>query len=198
MLLILPLLISIIIGDIIVDEYTSGTLKLPLLHPVSRKELIVSKVLTIVLTASILLIFILLLSYVLGFLLLPWEDTLEIGSYTFSGFPAVLFVVFSYMFTLIVLVAFVMPIVMLAVRIESTSVLVGSTIGMFVIFQFLTNSLPLPLKQFLIYFYFFITILAGNLNTYKEFVLGATVILAYIVFPYLIALRHFKKKDIMY
>jgi ABC-2 type transport system permease protein len=64
--MLLPIFISILIADIITDEYRSGTLKLPLIHPVSRRKLLNSKLFTILVTITVLLLFFLVF-------LMDWE-----------------------------------------------------------------------------------------------------------------------------
>lgn len=198
MQIILPLFLSILIGDIIINEYISGTIKLPLIHSVSRKELFISKVLTLVIISLILFTFTFILSYLLGLLLLPWESTLEIANYSFSGFTAVFFVLISYFFTIISLISFMMPIVMLAMIFESANAIVASTVGLFIFFQILIQILSVPVRPFLIYFYFNIPLVLENLTSFQDYLLGLMVILGYIIIPYFTALRYFEKKDILY
>jgi ABC-type transport system involved in multi-copper enzyme maturation permease subunit len=81
--------IAIYVGHIIVQERTTGTIKLQLLQPVSRNEYFFSKVLSIFVFSIFLSFLMIILGYVVGTFFFGWGDQLVIASLTYSGLSGV-------------------------------------------------------------------------------------------------------------
>ncbi|WP_162848606.1 ABC transporter permease [Paenibacillus nanensis] len=75
----IPIMIGILAADTIAEEYRSGNLKRALLCPVSRIDLLHAKIVSLLTVVTILLIFLVLSSYIVGTLAFGWGERTVVG-----------------------------------------------------------------------------------------------------------------------
>ena len=138
---ILPIFIIVAIADMITGEYVDGTLKLPLLHPVSRTKLLTAKVLALALVLLFILMFSMLLSYAMGTAIFGWGQHFSYqepnqaiqDAVVYTAQEGIIVTLTSYLLSLFPLIAFGMIIMFLAFFFNSSGVTAGISIG-FLIF----------------------------------------------------------------
>ncbi len=195
--MLIPIFSAILISDIITDEYRSGTLKLPLIHPVSRIKLLNAKIITILVILIVLSIFSLVISYVLGLTLLDWGDSFMLNGKVYSTLNGILITVGSHLASIIPLLAFNLIIIMISLKLESSGTVVGAAVGLIFGFNILIQ-LSETIRPYVISYYFnYYPILLKNTLS-KETLIGLLVITGYGIGTYFVCLNLFNKKDIVY
>lgn len=139
---ILPIFIIILVIDMFTKELQEGTFKITILHPVSRSQYLLSKVMTLFLLVMMLLVFTMGISYIIGTLTFGWGDTLSINHINYSTFDGILKILSSYAITILPLTAFGLIIVVLSLILKSTGVAVGLSIGMLFILDIIQQLFP--------------------------------------------------------
>lgn len=74
---ILPLLMIVLLSGIIAEEYKEGTLKLTLLRPISRYELITAKMIAVAVLVILILGVTLVSGYAIGTAVFGWEGVMK-------------------------------------------------------------------------------------------------------------------------
>ena len=201
---ILPIFMIVSLADMITGEYADGTLKLPLLHPISRVKLLTAKVIAITLVLICLLVFSLVTSYVMGTLIFGWgdyfsyqeADQLISEATTFSTLEGIFVTLSSYSLSVIPLIAFGMFIVFLTLIFNSSGVVTGISIGLTILMSILGEVITaiqplLIINGFNLFKFLFIQSDIGF------FILSLILTLSYGIGFYLISLYMFHKKDLV-
>ncbi|MDW7668016.1 MAG: ABC transporter permease [Bacillota bacterium] len=127
---IFPIFIIIIAVDMITNEYRNGTFKLPLLHPVSRRKYIISKIFSIIVLIVSMLGFTLASSYGIGTIFFGWGDGVIIDGSLYGSVEGVLKMMSYYGISILPLAAFSIVSVVLALLFSNTGIAVGISIGL--------------------------------------------------------------------
>ncbi|MCK8817605.1 ABC transporter permease [Natroniella sulfidigena] len=202
---ILPLFIIIFMADMITGEYVQGTLKLPLLHPVSRTKLLAAKAIAISIVLLSLLVFSLILSYVLGTAIFGWGDqfiyqeadqTIQEAT-TYSTSQGIIITLSSYLLSIYPLLAFGMLIMFLALLFNSSGVTAGISIGL-IIFLSILGEVIEAIRPYLIingFALFNILFVERDINYFTITLIVTTL---YGIIFYLGSIYLFQNKDLQY
>ncbi|MCF8000573.1 MAG: ABC transporter permease [Halanaerobiales bacterium] len=194
--MIIPIFISILVADMITNEYSEGTMKINLVNGVSRTELLFSKVLTIILVITGLVLFTMVVSYVSGSFFLEWGIPFEFNDLLLSEGSGILYTSLLYLLSVIPLTAFSLIIIFLGLKLESGGSLVGVSIGIIFIMNTM-RQLSSVFRPFIISDYFntgYLLTSLGIQNGLAIFILTSGIY--FIVFMGL-SVNHLLKKDIV-
>lgn len=195
--LLIPIFITILISDLYTEEYADGTLKLQLMHPVSRGKLLSSKMITLAMTIMILLIFSMISGYIVGTAFFGWGDQFAIDDVAYSTGSGILLTFGSYMVSVIPMISFGAFVLLITLQFTSGGAAVGTSIGVFIILtytsQFIEEAKPFIINNFFDVFYLFI-----NNSEIKNIVNAFTVIAIYGIGSYIISSFIFHRKEILY
>lgn len=186
---------SIILADIISDEFRTGTIKLSLLRPVSRIELLNSKIVALFVSLAILLGFTLITSYLVGSIFFGWGDETLIAGISYDTIKGLLLTFQSYFFTLFSYFAFGMIIVFVSILCKNMGLTVGISLGLMTFLIVLENVKSVHnfsiWHQQDLYMNFIRDFSWGNT------LIGLANIIVYSVGFYILSLIIFRKKDIL-
>jgi len=196
--LILPIFLTIIISEMITEEYLTGTLSISLIHPVSRHKMIAAKTLTVVLTILLSLTFTMLLAYFIGTLLFGWGDAFLNKGITYTTSEGILLTVGTYLLSALPLLAYSMVIMFFALIFNSSAVVVGATLGLLITTTF-AGYLVSEIQPYLISTYFnnFSYSLMFS-NDMALLMMALKVIAFYGIVFYLLNSIILKKRDLVY
>jgi len=200
---VMPIFISVLIADMITDEYVNGTLTLSLIHPVSRGKLLAAKVLALATMLALLLLYSLLLGYVFGSVIFGWgeqfiyQDVVSETNYTFSAAAGFVVTLGAYAISMAPLLAFGMVILLLAFHFNSGGALVGTSIGLVIALSFL-GEIAQGLRPVLINHYFALFKYAFLDQDTAQVIVAILVLGFYSIVPLILSLRTLNKKDIVY
>ena len=193
---ILPIFVVILIANMVTDEYTDGSLKLPLLRQVSRNELLIGKLVSLTVVMILMMLFLILLGYGLGTAFFGWGDRFLIKGRAISSSQGFIFTLLIYGSSLISLVSFGMVILLFAVLLDNSGSVVA--IGMGILFSSLFLGQVLPeTSPYLISSYFNTYELFTSQTGLKEVALGFLVILTYGIGFLIPSIFIFKRKDLL-
>lgn len=186
---------AILLADIISDEYKNGTLKLSLLRPVTRVELLCAKIISFLVSLVFLLAFMLVISYIVGTLICGWGDKTVVNGVSFSTAAGIILTLKSYLITILPYFAFGMIIVFTSVLFTSMGATIGISLGVMIVFGILesieqTHNFSI-LHQFNIY-----TNFVKDFKWENIFICFANVVV-YIAVFYIGSMLVLKKKDIL-
>lgn len=192
----IAIFVIILVADMITDEYVTGTLKLNLLHPVSRTRFWFAKALSLLLAIGILLGFTLGSSLVIGTIIGGIGDSLKIAGHTFSPIPGLLATSAAFFSTAIPLWSYALLVMFFAIHLTSTGSVIGVGMGLYFFMAILGQvwgaGRPYLLNTYInIYGYVFT-------GQWKQVITGVLVILLYGGLGYLLGLYSFKRKDLLY
>ena len=184
----LPIFSIILIGDMITEELVKGTFKLSLIHPVSRKEYLTGKFLSLGIILGILLLSSLVFSYISGTFIFGWGESFQIGQKALSTQHGIIWTLFSHFISIIPIMAFNMYVFILAMKLETSGGLVGIGIGIYLIMDVIRLFIA-GLRPFVIinYFRFYENLLAGLAP--QELISAILIISIYGMAGYLVSLR---------
>jgi len=194
--MLLPIFITILIADMITDEYRAGTLKLPLIHPVSRKKLLNAKILTLIIASIILLLFLLIISYILGVIMFEWGAGFTFNEITYSNVQGIWMTICSYFISVLPILAYGLIIILISLILTSSGAVVGIAIGILFAFSILIQVSEILRPYLLTYYFSFFAMLLKNPLS-MEIILGLFVIGVYSTIAYIASVRLFIKKDIL-
>ena len=193
---ILPIFVVILIANMVTDEYTDGSLKLPLLRQVSRNELLIGKLVSLTVVMILMMLFLILLGSGLGTAFFGWGDRFLIKGRAISSSQGFIFTLLIYGSSLISLVSFGMVILLFAVLLDNSGSVVA--IGMGILFSSLFLGQVLPeTSPYLISSYFNTYELFTSQTGLKEVALGFLVILTYGIGFLIPSIFIFKRKDLL-
>lgn len=192
----LPIMVIILVADIVTGEYAEGSLKLPLLRQVSRKQLLVAKVGALLISIMILLFFIMILGYIFGAAILGWGDKFLIKEISLSTIYGILFTLFIYSFSILPLLSFGMVILLFSITLSNEGSVISTGVGIFITLT-IVNEMFYRISPYLLNYYFNIYNLIGSGFEIENITTAILVIFSYGIVFYGASLSIFKKKDIL-
>lgn len=195
----LPILVIILLGGIVADEYRDGTLKLALLNPINRAEVLVAKIITIITSIVLLLATALISGYLAGIVAFGWGEEFIIPQtqQLLTTSEGIIKTIVAYGYTVIPFIAFCTAIFLFSILISNSSMVFGVSIGIFFTFGILLSFLN-DLKPYIINYYFTLSNEFYSTFSSTDWVRTSLVLSAYIIIPALSAFRVFKRKDIVF
>ncbi len=175
----------VLISDMITDEYKCGTLKLPMLHPVSRLHYFAAKVISVFIITLLMLLYTLVISYILNLVVLGTGGAVKATEF--------LKVLRYYVLSTLPLLAFDMIIFFIAINLASGGAVIGLSLGLYFGLQ-IAGQLIQGLDKYLITTY--ITLFV-NTTPKETLIEGLIAIGIYSFVFYLISNFIFKRKDIL-
>ncbi len=160
---IIPLFIIIMMSGMLTEEYVGGTLKLSLLHPVTRSRLLTAKICALAVPILIFLVFTLLAGYGLGTAFFGWGDRFIYQDLVYTTREGIIFTVSSYLISFLPTLAFSALVMLISLQFTSGGAAVGALIGL-VITMSIAGQLFKVIQPFLIIYRltFFQTLLMGG------------------------------------
>ncbi|WP_027633542.1 ABC transporter permease [Clostridium hydrogeniformans] len=191
---ILPIYIAILSSDMITDDYRNGTLKMTILQPISRGEIIIGKALFLIIFTTLLMTFnIIFTTFFSGFILGGMPHSKELFMFLIKGF-----------LTSIILGAFGMVTIFISLIMNSSGAATGAGIGALFAIRitsvtmatykilpsafsgvFITNIFDLFLRE------------RGNIP-FEKFIISMIFTGAYYLCFYILAKKTFEMKEIIY
>ena len=193
---ILPIMLVVLLVGLIADEYRDGTLKLPLLRPISRGELLLGKMAAAVVMVVVLMAVTLVGGYAAGTLVFGWEQEVIIGEQMFMV-ESVTQVLGFYLLTMIPFIAYAFIILFFSMMFANSGVAIGAAIGVHFMLLF-TRGFFEKLQPAILNTYYYMGGLALAALDWQELLGNLAVISAYILVFTVINYITFKKKDILY
>ncbi|MDW7675501.1 MAG: ABC transporter permease [Bacillota bacterium] len=193
----LPIFLIVIIAQLVTDEYSSGTLVLSLIHPVSRGKLLAAKLLTLLLLILGSLGLSLLLAYVIGIVFFGWSPDFVLRGVSYSLLGGITKTIGAHLVAALPLLAFSALVLLLALTFNSSSVVVGIAVSLLFASMVLGQAIP-SLRPFLITFYF--TDLSYSLFFSEDSIQltkGFVIVGLYGLIPYAISNIIFKRRDLL-
>jgi ABC-2 type transport system permease protein len=194
---IFPMFIIIIAVDMITNEYRNGTFKLPLLHPVSRRKYILSKIFSIVVLIITLLGFTLISSYIIGTIFFGWGDGVMIDGNLYQSIEGIFKMLTYYGISIAPLTAFSMLAVVLALTFSNTGIAVGLSIGLLLALDVAKQLFP-EMGFYIINSTFYIFESLFNSSLYNVAISQVLITLIYGFISLIISDIIIKKKEILY
>lgn len=195
---IMPLFIffmSLLLAEIISDEYRNGTLKLFLLHPIDRIGLLNAKIAALIVSVFILLLSVMAGSYIIGTAFWGWGDKMVFNNTVFQTTQGILVTLQSYIITLLPCLGFGMVIVFVSVLSSSMGGTLGISLGIMFVLTALENVQEINNYS-----------IVHQMNLYQSFIsnpqseniiIGLVNVAVYTVIFYIGSVIAFKKKDIL-
>lgn len=195
---IMPLFIffmSLLLAEIISDEYRNGTLKLFLLRPVDRIGLLNAKISAMIVSVFMLLLSVMVGSYIIGTAFWGWGDQMMFNEAIFQPAQGILVTLQSYVITLLPCLGFGMIIVLVSVLSSSMGATVGISLGIMFVLTALENVQGINDYS-----------IVHQMNLYQSFngnpqsinlILGLVNVAVYTIIFYVGSVVAFKKKDIL-
>lgn len=150
---IIPIMVVTFVADMVADEYSEGTLKLPLLRQISRNQLLLGKVVALYSMLLLVLLFVMLIAYGTGLVLLGWGPHFTMKVITFSPGQGILFTIFIYFISALPQLAFGMVVLLFSVLLSSSGEVTGIGVGLLFILSIL-GSIVNDAAPFLVSGYF--------------------------------------------
>ena len=193
---IIPIFIIVLIGNMITDEYNDGSLKLSLLRPISRNQLLLGKLSSMLIVCMTLLMFLLVIGYALGIAVFGLGDGFFIKGRDLSLTQGILFTLLTYGLSLISYLSFGTLILFISMVIQNSGAVVA--IGMSILLSSLViGQVFVKLSPYLITSYFNTFSLLTSALEIKRIVLGFTIVIFYGVIMYALSSLIFNRKDIL-
>ncbi|MBO8172561.1 MAG: ABC transporter permease [Bacillaceae bacterium] len=197
-IVIIPLFIIVAVAQMFTEEYTAGTLKNTLLHPVTRTRLLNAKLLGLVVTVMALLLFGMLIAYGFGTLFFGWGNSFYFDGQYYTTGEGFMITIGSYLAAVVPLMVFAMVMMLLSFFFTSSGVLAGISIGLLVLMN-LSGEMFKMLQPYLLvgsFRGFPITVFVEGDMANAGFQL--LVMAVYSVISYGVSVMWFKRKDLAY
>jgi ABC-2 type transport system permease protein len=194
---ILPVFAAILAVDLVTEEYIHGTIKLPLLTPMKRLTLLLSKAIALLFELAIILGTLLASSYAVGLVFFGKTDSFRYLEKELSMAQGLVHTLASYGILLLVIFSFGMLAFIVAVNLNSIGAAIGGSIGLIALMKLL-SIVGRTTQYYLLTTYFnFYSILFVNAD--KTFIVrGFAVIGLYMALALTSAAVMFNKKDLVY
>jgi ABC-2 type transport system permease protein len=193
---ILPIFVIILISDMITDEYAEGTLKLTLLRQISRKKLLISKVLALTIILAVLFFFMVILGYIIGVTFLGLGDGFTFKEISLHPTMGMLFTLFIYLLSMFPLLAFAMIILIFAVLLSNSGEVIGIGVGLLFI-SMLVGQILNRLSPYLISNYFSLPKILYSGLELPSLLFGVLIAVAYGMVAFVVSLNIFRKRDML-
>ena len=193
---IIPLFIILSLADMITDEYSSGTLKLSLIHPVTRTQLLIAKIFSLVIIITVLLVFAIATGYIVGTFIFGWGDAFVFQGNDYSTFEGILITLGIYAASILPLTIFILLLTLLSLQFTSSGITVGVGIGLMVTMDMFGQVFS-SLRPYLLTTYFQkfpMIIISGNYG--GDLAAALLILLVYGITSYSISIYQFNKRDI--
>lgn len=186
----------VMIAEMITEEYTTGTLKLSLLHPVTRGRLITAKVLALWIATIILLIFTLIALYIIGTAFFGWGNQFIFLDKTYSMGTGFLLTFAAYLLTSLPVMSFGLVVLFASLFLNGSGAVIGLGLGFFFA-QTITSQISPKIAPYLIASYndWWSFLYTGQ---WKQVTYSFIIFAVYGGLSYLLSLRFFKKKDLLH
>ncbi|NLD47760.1 MAG: ABC transporter permease [Clostridiaceae bacterium] len=196
-----PLFVVIITGFMISEEIGNGTIKLYLMHPVTRTQFIAAKLMAITVFNAIMLFFTMILSYIAGTLILGFgknfaANTTFEGLFTAPVAEGLVITLLSYLLTILTLSAFGAIMLFIATKFSSSGITTAVGVGFLILLNLLMN-MYLPVNDFFISGYFKFSNILMSESSLQRSAIGIGVLLFYTLLAYFITRIQFIKRDIL-
>ncbi|HHX67848.1 MAG: ABC transporter permease subunit [Miniphocaeibacter sp.] len=199
----IAIIITVLLADMVCEEYRQGTFKTALAHPIHRYQLVTAKLVGMVFIIAILIGFTVLISYIIGNLVFPWGDhilvqgnPLIVKGQRLQGFHGVSTTLLAGLGFFLSVFGFSMIIFFFAFAFEKTTV----TIGIGVALVLLTN-LATDIKILKEYFVgSFMNILPSMIMTdlgLRVIMPKIVISILYVLVFYSLSMIYFSKKDVI-
>jgi|GEM_PF-2198880 len=196
-----PLFVVMITSFMISEEIGNGTIKLFLLHPVTRTQFISAKLMAITAFNAIMLFFTMIFSYIAGTLILGFGDnfaaeTLLEGIYTTTTLQGIAITLLSYLLTILTLSAFGAIMLCIAQKFSSSGITIAVGVGFLILINLLMN-MYLPINDFFISGYFKFSDILMSEGSLQKSLMGVIVLLVYTFLAYFVTRVQFLKRDVL-
>jgi ABC-2 type transport system permease protein len=194
---IIPIFITVLVTDMFTEEYTNGTLTLPLVHPVTRGELLAAKVLSLLILIFIILTATMVIGYVAGTVMRGWGSQFLYRGVARSSAKGIYLTILTYLCSVIPLFVFGLLVMLLAFLINNSGAVVGVSLGLILLFAFL-GFLDSNINPYLVTYYFssFPQSLLFAKN-FPEAMLALKVMAVYGICSYASSIAIFLKRDLV-
>ena len=194
---IMPIVLIVMIAESITDEYTSGTLSLSLVQPISRTQLITAKIVALLIITTFLLTLAMLLGYGIGTLFFGWGTDFMIRGVVYSTGEGIRITATTFLASVFPLMAFSTMIIFLALLLSGTAAVTGVAIGILLTYTF-ADLLIKEIQPYLINAYFSLlpTMLSFPTSPQKLQFAMLFITVHGLIF-YLASLMLFNKKDML-
>jgi len=191
---------AIYIADILTDELKTGTLKLTLLRPIGRIQLLHSKMAAMAAFTILLMLFSVLSTYAVGLVAFGWGDRTVYNGVTYSTIEGLRLTAKVYIASLLPLIAFGMICTFVATVARNLVSVVAFAFILFIVGEFLhaLSAIPSDIRTCLIVNQLFdFSDYVVQSNNRSEIALSVTANLSYIAVFYLLTLAAFRKRDVV-
>ena len=191
---ILPIYIAILSSDMITEDYKNGTLKMTILQPISRGEIIIGKSLFLIIFTALLMTFnIIFTTFFAGFMLGGMPDSTELLMFLVKG-----------ILTSIILGAFGMVTIFISIIMNSSGSATGAGIGALFAIRITSVSIatfkliPSNFSGVFITNIFDLFLREVGKVPYEKFIISMLIVGGYYLSFYLLSKKTFEMKEIIY
>ncbi|EEG77169.1 ABC transporter permease [Dethiobacter alkaliphilus] len=192
-----PVFLIMLVAETFTEEYSSGTLSLSLVHPVSRTQFIVAKIISLFFIIFFLLFFALILAYGLGILFFGWSGQFMQQGIAYTAWQGISITVISFLAPVFPLLSFAAFIILVALLLSSSAAVVGLSMAVLLSYTMLdlifSRLQPYLLSTYFISFGRLLTFPAGGESLRFAVIFIGSHGLIFV----LGALLHFNRKDIL-
>lgn len=139
---VLPIFIPMVVADMIAEEYSSGTLSLTLIQPISRGELLLAKILSLYLTIIAVLIYALISAYLIGTIFFSWGAELIYRGVSYSTAEGIFLTTGLYLVSSFPFLSYGIGVILFAFLFQNTGGVVGVSIGLIIVCFAITGLMP--------------------------------------------------------
>ncbi len=199
----IPFLITLVGGDLLAGEATSGTYRLLLTRPISREEIILAKFFAGIIYTFTLIIFLIALSLVLSLLLFGSGELIVLRNkiIIFSTNDILWRFAFAYSYAILSMCVIVSLSFLFSSLVENAIGPIISTMAIIIIFIVISNidvSFFQKIKPYLFTTYLPLwSFFFDDPINFNELIKGVLILVGHIIFFFFITLFIFKRKDIL-
>lgn len=193
--LIMVIFISVLVSDMIADEYKKGTFKLVLLRPVSRIQFISAKIIALLVLIISLVCFAIISSYAIGAIAFKWGDTVLLNGIPYSGN--------GYAMTFKAALAYILPcfafgmlVLFIALVSENTGITLALALGLYIISPFIEKYQNIKRYSIINLLHNFNHSILINTDI-KEILISVGIMAGYVILLYISSIIFFRKKDVL-
>ncbi len=195
----LMIVLIVLTGGLIADDYKGGTLKQTLIKPIRRSDLIIGKASVVVVSTVCYLTIVLLAGYVMGALVFGWGSEIIVNGteISFSVADGVVKTLLAYALTAIPIIAFLLFVLLFSLIMTNGGMVIGAGIGTLLVLQIISAFVG-SFNKYIINYYFQIG--RFYLSGFEGISVFASLLvpIGYILVLGVILLNLFNKKDIVY
>lgn len=140
----LPLFLIVIVAEMITEEGKTGTLALSLVHPVSRLQLLLAKVMTLLLLIIAMLGYALLLGYAIGTFFFGWGTDFLLRGTVLPSIVGIALTVSSFLGAALPLLSFCILVIFLGFLLNGSASVVGAAVAFLLTFAVVELIIDVP------------------------------------------------------